>query len=53
LGNELGDNKVNTDLSVVSAGKGENKNKVEVALPTAETDINAACKDAIHFEQRE
>jgi hypothetical protein len=37
-----GDNKVNTDLGVVSAGKGENKNEVEVAVLTTETDISAA-----------
>ena len=43
-----GDNKVSTDLGVVSAGKGENKNEVEVVLPTAETDINAAYENAIH-----
>ncbi|KAG1739396.1 glycosyltransferase family 2 protein [Suillus paluster] len=42
-----GDNKVSTDLGVVSAGKGDNKNEVEVAVPTAETDINAAYEDAI------
>jgi len=41
-----GDNKVNTDLGVVTTGK--NKNEVEVAVPTAETDINAAYEDAIH-----
>jgi chitin synthase len=41
-----GDNKVNTDLGVVSTGK--NKNEVEVAVPTTETDINAAYEDAIH-----
>ncbi|KAI0783497.1 glycosyltransferase family 2 protein [Abortiporus biennis] len=41
-----GDNKVSTDLGVVSAGK--NKNEVEVTVPTAETDINAAYEDAIH-----
>ncbi|EGN97877.1 glycosyltransferase family 2 protein [Serpula lacrymans var. lacrymans S7.3] len=41
-----GDNKVSTDLGVVSAGK--NKNEVEVAVPTAETDIDAAYEDAIH-----
>ncbi|KAI6159686.1 glycosyltransferase family 2 protein [Pisolithus thermaeus] len=40
-----GDNKVSTDLGVVSVGK--NKNEVEVAVPTAETDINAAYEDAI------
>lgn len=27
---------------------GKNKNEVEVAVPTAETDINAAYEDAIH-----
>jgi len=43
-----GDNKVSTDLGVVSVGKGANKNEVEVAVPTAETDINAAYEDAIH-----
>jgi chitin synthase len=43
-----GDNKVNTDLGVVSAGKDENKNQVEVALPTTETDINVAYEDAIY-----
>ncbi|KIK98524.1 glycosyltransferase family 2 protein [Paxillus rubicundulus Ve08.2h10] len=43
-----GDNKVSTDLGVVSVGKGSNKNEVEVAVPTAETDINAAYEDAIH-----
>jgi hypothetical protein len=42
-----GDNKVSTDLGVVSAGKGDNKNEVEVAVPTAETDINAAYEDAM------
>ena len=41
-----GDNKVSTDLGVVTTGK--NKNEVEVAVPTAETDINAAYDDAIH-----
>lgn len=41
-----GDNKVNTDLGVVTTGK--NKNEVEVSVPTAETDINAAYEDAIH-----
>jgi len=41
-----GDNKVSTDLGVVTAGK--NKNEVEVSVPTAETDINAAYEDAIH-----
>ncbi|KAG9315524.1 glycosyltransferase family 2 protein [Chiua virens] len=43
-----GDNKVSTDLGVVNVGKGLNKNEVEVDLPTAETDINAAYEDAIH-----
>ncbi|KIK44999.1 glycosyltransferase family 2 protein [Suillus luteus UH-Slu-Lm8-n1] len=43
-----GDNKVSTDLGVVNAGKGDNKNEVEVAVPTAETDINAAYEDAMH-----
>ena len=41
-----GDNRVSTDLGVVSTGK--NKNEVEVVVPTAETDINAAYEDAIH-----
>ena len=41
-----GDNKVSTDLGVVKASKGDNA--VEVAVPTAETDINAAYEDAIH-----
>lgn len=41
-----GDNKVSTDLGVVQTGK--NKNEVEVSIPTAETDINAAYEDAIH-----
>ncbi|KAI0930946.1 Chitin synthase 4 [Taiwanofungus camphoratus] len=41
-----GDNKVSTDLGVVQTGK--NKNEVEVAVPTADTDINAAYEDAIH-----
>jgi chitin synthase len=41
-----GDNKVSTDLGVVTTGK--NKNEVEVAVPTAETDIDAAYEDAIH-----
>lgn len=40
-----GDHKVSTDLGVVSVGK--NTNEVEVAVPTAETDINAAYEDAI------
>lgn len=41
-----GDNKVSTDLGVVKTGK--NKNEVEVVVPTAETDINAAYEDALH-----
>ncbi|KAF8259401.1 chitin synthase-domain-containing protein [Lactarius quietus] len=40
------DNKVSTDLGVIKASKGDNA--VEVAVPTAETDINAAYEDAIH-----
>jgi len=40
-----GDNKVSTDLGVVTTGK--NKNEVEVSVPTAEMDINAAYEDAI------
>jgi chitin synthase len=43
-----GDNKVSTDLGVVTVGKGPNSNEVEVAVPTTETDINAAYEDAIH-----
>ncbi|KAF4580736.1 Chitin synthase, class 1 [Pleurotus pulmonarius] len=42
-----GDNKVSTDLGVVTTGK--NKNEVEVNVPTAETDINAAYEDAIQL----
>jgi len=41
-----GDNKVSTDLGVVQTGK--NKNEVEVAVPTTETDLDAAYEDAIH-----
>jgi chitin synthase len=41
-----GDNKVSTDLGVVTTGK--NKNEVEVAVPTTENDIDAAYDDAIH-----
>ena len=41
-----GDNKVSTDLGVVTTGK--NKNEVEVAVPTTETDLDAAYEDAIH-----
>ncbi|EKM49889.1 glycosyltransferase family 2 protein [Phanerochaete carnosa HHB-10118-sp] len=40
-----GDNKVQTDLGVVSTGK--NTNEVEADVPTAQTDINAAYEDAI------
>ena len=43
-----GDSKVSTELGVVSSGKGPNKNEVEVTMPTAEADINAAYEDAIH-----
>ncbi|KAG2047518.1 glycosyltransferase family 2 protein [Suillus hirtellus] len=43
-----GDNKVSIDLGVVSPGKGANNNEVEIAVSTAETDINAAYEDAIH-----
>lgn len=42
-----GDHKVSTDLGVVSAGKGTNE--VEVSVPTAETDINAAYEDAMQL----
>ncbi|KAJ8496271.1 hypothetical protein ONZ51_g1200 [Trametes cubensis] len=42
-----GDNKISTDLGVVKTGP--NKNEVEVSVPTAETDINAAYEDAIHM----
>nr|AZQ26798.1 putative chitin synthase 1 [Ganoderma lucidum]QDK64616.1 chitin synthase [Ganoderma lucidum] len=42
-----GDNKVSTDLGEVKTGA--NKNEVEVVVPTAETDINAAYEDAIHL----
>ncbi|KAI8986294.1 glycosyltransferase family 2 protein [Trametes punicea] len=42
-----GDNKISTDLGVVKTA-GPNKNEVEVTVPTAETDINAAYEDAIH-----
>ena len=42
-----GDNKISTDLGVVKVGP--NKNEVEVAVPTEETDINAAYEDAIHM----
>ena len=41
-----GDNKVSTDLGVVKTSK--DSNAVEVVVPTAETDINAAYEDAIH-----
>ncbi|KAM6493804.1 glycosyltransferase family 2 protein [Amanita muscaria] len=39
-----GDNKVNTDLGVVTTGGG---NEAEVQVPTEENDINAAYEDAI------
>ena len=42
-----GDNKISTDLGVVKTS-GKDANQVEVAVPTAETDINAAYEDAIH-----
>ncbi|KII90552.1 glycosyltransferase family 2 protein [Plicaturopsis crispa FD-325 SS-3] len=42
-----GDTKVNNDLGAVVT-TGPNKNEVEVSVPTAETDINAAYEDAIH-----
>ncbi|KAI0027761.1 glycosyltransferase family 2 protein [Vararia minispora EC-137] len=41
-----GDNKVSTDLGIVKTSK--DTNQVEVQVPTAETDINAAYEDAIH-----
>lgn len=41
-----GDNKISTDLGTVKAGK--DTNQVEVAVPTAEKDINAAYEDAMH-----
>lgn len=41
-----GDNKVSTDLGVVTTGK--NKNEVEVAVPTTEKDLDEAYEDAIH-----
>lgn len=44
-----GDNKVSTDLGVVKAGGGANKNEVEVNVPTNEVDINAAYDDAIQL----
>jgi hypothetical protein len=40
-------NKVSTDLGVVSKGNVDNKNKVEVGVPMAETDINAAYEDTM------
>jgi chitin synthase len=45
-----GDNKVSTDLGVVAAGK-DNKNEVEVAVPSEEKDIDAAYEDALHVLQ--
>ncbi|VDB96624.1 unnamed protein product [Peniophora sp. CBMAI 1063] len=41
-----GDNKVSTDLGVVKTST--DSKTVEVVVPTAETDINAAYEDAIH-----
>lgn len=41
-----GDNRISTDLGVVSLGKGANKNAVQVAIPVEEKDINAAYEDA-------
>ena len=41
-----GDTKVSTDLGVVQVAA--DSNAVEVTIPTAETDINAAYDDAIH-----
>jgi chitin synthase len=40
-----GDNKISTDLGVVTTGK--NKDEVEVVVPTTETDIDAAYEDAL------
>ncbi|KIK24230.1 glycosyltransferase family 2 protein [Pisolithus microcarpus 441] len=42
-----GDNRVSTDLGAVPVGR--NTNEVEVAVPTADTDINAAYEDAIRI----
>ncbi|KAG6896261.1 hypothetical protein C0992_009418 [Termitomyces sp. T32_za158] len=42
-----GDNKPQADLGKVEA-KGDNKNEVEVIVPTAKNDINALYEDAIH-----
>ncbi|KAG6876728.1 hypothetical protein C0993_000782 [Termitomyces sp. T159_Od127] len=42
-----GDNKPQADLGKVEA-KGDNKNEVEVVVPTAKNDINALYEDAIH-----
>jgi len=42
-----GDNKVNTDLGVVTTGK--DTNEVEVTVPTTKEDINNAYEDAIHL----
>jgi chitin synthase len=41
-----GDNKVSTDLGMVTTGK--NKNEIKVTVPTAENDIDAAYEDDIH-----
>ena len=42
-----GDNKVQTDLGVVTTTK-DGKAEVEVNVPTQEQDINALYEDAIH-----
>ncbi|KAF9465779.1 glycosyltransferase family 2 protein [Collybia nuda] len=42
-----GDNKVSTDLGKVEVSK-EDTTKVEVVVPTSQSDINAAYEDAIH-----
>ncbi|KAG5730212.1 Chitin synthase 4 [Termitomyces sp. T112] len=42
-----GDNKPQADLGKVET-KGDNKNEVEVVIPTAKNDINALYEDAIH-----
>jgi hypothetical protein len=41
-----GDNKVSTDLGVVTTAK--NSNQAEVSVPTEEKDIDAAYEDALH-----
>lgn len=45
-----GDNKVQTDLGKVQVSA-ENKNQVEVVVPTTKQDINALYEDAIHVLQ--